>query len=258
MKNWKLLLYSAILVLFISSCQNVDNEKKQDFEIELRNIGLENIAEQYAQFWDASLNDIGLDVICSCECDDLKLKTTMLDKYSNLLPEFNASNSNLFNVGCDTLKEMIGTHCFYTPEEYHNFVIFRINSTSTESFPLSISYSEKELLVDMLNDIKSNPSMDFSLYEQRWENLDVSTNNNVTSLAIIALASSLQNYLFTHNVFPEDDTPQAFVWKAASIIGGFYGTMLVDGLWDVATDGDLTADEMLEDAIKGAVVGALM
>jgi hypothetical protein len=183
----------------------------------------------------------------------------MLNKYSHLLPDFPSANEDLFNVECDTLKQMIGMHCFYpNPEEYLEFVKLRLLTLSTDAFPLSISSEEKELLIDLLYSMKENPFMDFAPFIERWENLEiVNESGNKSSLAMIAITSSLQKYLSTHDVFPEEDTPQALWYKAASIIGGFAGTMLVDGMWDIISDGDLTADEMLENAIKGAVVGAM-
>lgn len=226
------------------------------YEISLRSSDIESLGDSFYDLWDWALSEYGLELICSCECEDIQMIPNIWDEGKLMLPNW-IQDSEIYPVTCSELMPIYKPICIFSDVEDAAAAI--IDSFYSVDF---LSSSEKELIEDLLQDAL-NENLDTSEIKTAWANLPSNQlTGNEINLIIVELTISVKDFIDNHsNEFP--DGPQAIVNKIIGVIGGGVAGVLADCVEDIYCDTGYGTGPggpwraFKRSFIKGAIVGGI-
>jgi len=265
MKNLVLLKSGILLVVTILffSCSNDDVIDNQDiFNLVLdtsvgkhSTLGLDNLDNEFEDYWNYGLKTFGLSQLCGCECSDAMIIPDFWLNGRDLLPSI-LSEETVEMKSCEMLKFAYKQRC-----NHSNLFDFK-NQVFDELKPIdNITIEEINLINNMISEMIQTDDVNIDLYRSEWNNLLTTSDiNNIFSLVLIETISSLLNYRLNNPTVLDDlDDTQAWVWKAIGAVRGALVGVLYDPIRDSISDTGYqgSGSEIAEAALKGAIIGAV-
>lgn len=261
MNNYKIL---ALIVssIFISSCSESPVEKSVSYEISIRNNGIDNIYQNYDDYWNYAIENYGIETLCGCDCEST---LAIIDLWNNggyetvdFLNHIRMSE----DISCTKLQDIFKQRCISNS-------ILEYKSIILNSFEIGEKFTldEYNLISDLMNSIIDN-SFTYQEYSNRWENLSsTSTINNTVSLLVIEGTISLKNHFNSNRELwdqlpdsPGEPEIQAWGWKAFGFVQGAVSSMIsvaaYDGITYNAGDEPAGLGEYVFSGVWGGLVGA--
>jgi hypothetical protein len=246
-------IFLSYFTLFLTSC-NKEKLIEQNFNIEIRNLGLETLDDDISNFWKFAYDEFSMKVVCGCSCSDIEKIPTIWNSGRHLLPEF-VKNEVINLQGCNVLKNTFKIECNYNTKL--EFIDSTINKISSISF---IPEPERNLMKKFLIQVK-NKTLDKNAIIQEWENLPYNDKTrNHLSLLYIQIGFSILNFDSNNpGLFEENDDVAAITHLAGAIIGGYLSVAAdcVEDLYWNTGYGSGGWRDLGRSFVKGAITGAI-
>lgn len=252
-------IFNLFIVLFFTNCSKLE-EEKNNYDISIRNSELANFNSSFIDFWNQAFSDLTLDVICSCDCNNMIRKVEYMQDNLQYFPSYFQNYRFRTNPdSCNYLTSVIGGSCGVVTA---SLIKNKIDGVSITNKPFS--NEEKILFKEIVDSVFTYNKLNINFFKTKWNKLSTqSVISNQSSRDLIALLDANQQFLYGTTIFDIDDEPEIEATKIFNILLGYFGSMIVATIWDVIEtggDGDkskLTAEQVHKAGLQGAATGAL-